>query len=521
MPALTLSPVATLKLAPIYTFVATADTLWAGGMLFGDGALHATTDGRTFTRGKHPSLYAWYGSSLLTTDDGELIAAGDNGIARSRKRGQAWAEPHVRAKLYTLLRAQDGTIWAGGQDSVWWSGDAGKTWKRAGTTKQPIFAFVENDQGELLALGEGLTPVKKSGLGATKRFAKLVRAVARAPGGLFVAVGHEGLVLVSRDARTWKPVKAPTKANLYTVRWYRDAFVIGGTDSTLLSLDATARTFSRIAVPGPAVHVETTCEFQGQLFVGGELALAAPVAPGTGLVFTDGTVQKAKPRKAGAKAEPKVATPADFRAFAKGPRDETALQAIARYERFYAAITKSNVIADAKLWREDHALQVVGKPIAAPALDAAERKLGLRLPPSYRAFVRKRGLIAFGSARTEARMFHPAKWKSLDQWIASNWKLDPAKDLELDEPALARLRGAFAFSHGDPDLQLVWFYAFRSDVARAGELAVIPFDQDEMSEAALPVRGAWDGFDRHMSRLVTEKITTALEWIEEGRYVGE
>lgn len=111
-------------------------------------------------------------------------------------------------------------------------------------------------------------------------------------------------------------------------------------------------------------------------------------------------------------------------------------------------------------------------------LDAAEERLDVTLPPSYKSFVLEHGLFKIGeSTDDEFYMLPPSELGRLSDILAEEWEVDwdtyaPEQKALVDQ--------IIYFSMGDEGLQRVWFYCFDfSSQNPDGEVEVLPYNQSD------------------------------------------
>lgn len=181
----------------------------------------------------------------------------------------------------------------------------------------------------------------------------------------------------------------------------------------------------------------------------------------------------------------------DITSLKTGPEGETAAEALDRYDKFCRIKGYEGVNYTDKVTAEE--------------LDAAEEKLGLALPPSYREFLLDRGCFALGECCSA--LFEPKKLCRLpdedeDVAMVEDWDEDDQKSAnEL-----------ICFSYGDAQLQIVWYYCFdlRTRNPETGEMDVYGWDHhlSEIYDAGGICVGS--GFDAHVSAVVDEEIEEML-----------
>ncbi len=111
-------------------------------------------------------------------------------------------------------------------------------------------------------------------------------------------------------------------------------------------------------------------------------------------------------------------------------------------------------------------------------IDAAETRLGVTFPPSYKDFVLEHGLFQLGSGNeNEFRMLHPSEMGRLSDILAAEWEVNWDDYTEEQKGLVDQI---IYFSMGDEGLQMVWFYCmdFTSQNPESGEVEVLKYNQD-------------------------------------------
>ena len=256
------------------TVLATSETgVWAGGQLWGYGSLWFSPDGQNFVRKSVPDLYTWVLNGILPTRDGELLAAGEQGIVRSANGGESWQEDGFGAGVWALHRAPDDTIWAGGFNAVYRSLDDGKSWSTFAPTTKPIYCFVDTPNG-LIALGERAFWIASNALEELITCPPRVMAASKAPNGTIVAVGKAGLVAISQDGINWNTLPPASHADLSSVAYCGDRFYIGGIDPDDFDagqnhalFELRGETLTPIAYRGGQTEFNAWTHFRGRTFL--------------------------------------------------------------------------------------------------------------------------------------------------------------------------------------------------------------------------------------------------------------
>ncbi len=112
-------------------------------------------------------------------------------------------------------------------------------------------------------------------------------------------------------------------------------------------------------------------------------------------------------------------------------------------------------------------------------IEICEKRLGLKLPPSYVDFVLNHGLFKGGENKTdEFRMLHPVKFGRLSDALAKDWYVDWDNFTSQEQEIMDKI---IYFSMGDDGLQITWFYCFDFNTLNpdTGEVELIEFNQDD------------------------------------------
>lgn len=190
----------------------------------------------------------------------------------------------------------------------------------------------------------------------------------------------------------------------------------------------------------------------------------------------------------------------------EGAIGETAEQALNRYEKFIKKLKKNtNVnIDDLSIY-----MPKTIRKVTEGELQEQEKAFGITLPPSYRKFVLKKGLIEFDGAH---KMF--LDFSKLGDTF-SYWDVDAKKEFSKSENE--RLDKLITFSDGDESLQITWFHCFDYSTLNkdTGEVEILDFDQDELwyvgkTEFEMCMT---NGFDDYIKNIVDSYIEDILEEI--------
>ena len=198
----------------------------------------------------------------------------------------------------------------------------------------------------------------------------------------------------------------------------------------------------------------------------------------------------------------------------KGTENETAIQALKRFEKFLAIFFEDDQ-GEIETFEPDFYENISEKNIVE-----IETKLDFKFPPSYRNFILKFGLFSIGE---EFRLLQPNEVNTLDYELNNQWS-EGYKN--TTEEILRGAKDIITFSYGDESLQNVWYYCFdkRSLNKETGEMAVYKFSQDNWNFEALEKCDATTfskftnryeqnnySFDKHISNLIDEQIEYILD----------
>jgi hypothetical protein len=192
-------------------------------------------------------------------------------------------------------------------------------------------------------------------------------------------------------------------------------------------------------------------------------------------------------------------------------------KALEKYETWYrSAITR---VDDAEFFKKENSVSWRA-PVSAQEVSDAEKRLGLKLPPSYVRFVTGRGLFNFGEPDScESSIDAPAELNPITVTLETEFGFTLADEFTPEE--IKKMKRIIRFSFGDENQQIVYCYVFRCDLRKGdeGEALISAFDQDAMRYTwSEPYGREPKSFDEHICQLVDAKIQTSEEYIEEGRY---
>ena len=190
----------------------------------------------------------------------------------------------------------------------------------------------------------------------------------------------------------------------------------------------------------------------------------------------------------------------------KGTANETAKEALDRYERFIKIYIQDN---------DNYSFEELApyyfKEVTELEIQEVENEFDFKFPPSYRNFILKNGLFRLGEYNYyESRLLEMTDIEALYFELEEQWEesFNSFKEGELDQT-----KQLITFSYGDESQQMVWYYYFdkRSLNPATGEMAVSEFSQDDWYDFdALPICEG-NGFDKHISKLIDEQIDWLLD----------
>ena len=198
----------------------------------------------------------------------------------------------------------------------------------------------------------------------------------------------------------------------------------------------------------------------------------------------------------------------------EGPDDETAIQALQRFNKVVELVKKSEDI-DPELAEEiaPYTSENTEK-VTEAELQKCEEKFGVTLPPSYRNFVLKYGLI---DTDEESGMLPVMDFEVLSKHL-KEWDIDVTED--FSEKAAKKTDRMFVFYAGPNDDTEC--FDFNTQNRRTKEVTLFTINHEEINNFedyyfnyGLGDTCEGSGFDSFMSRLMDSKIDFLLDEIEE------
>lgn len=231
----------------------------------GSGRVSRSSDGRSWqpTRrvGGRPDLYS------VTHGPGAFVAVGADGVIVRSKTGRTWRrqDSSTSVNLHTITWTGDRFL-AGGDRGVILRSESGRRWHKVDFDGFHSVRAFASDGTTDVAVGAG-TVARRPAPGQPWQleeigFGRFQTGVAYGKG-RFVAVGHNGGVLVSTDAgATWSPGVSGVEVNLDTVLWTGSAFLATGEGTAITSADGL--TWTPVSL-GTAKSIRALVTFDGAI----------------------------------------------------------------------------------------------------------------------------------------------------------------------------------------------------------------------------------------------------------------
>ncbi len=192
--------------------------------------------------------------------------------------------------------------------------------------------------------------------------------------------------------------------------------------------------------------------------------------------------------------------------------DETAKQALNRLEEAILVVQKYR-------HKEDKFLQNYYKPvyfqkIKPEEICEAEKRLGIKFPPSYIDFITKYGLFKLGEKnKNYSCLIHPSQIGRLSDALETKWDVNWEDYTPREKEIMDKI---IYFSTGDEGLQLCWYCCFDFNTLNkeTGEVQIIDFEQHDWSwmmyedDIEIYMNKA---FDEH----ITEVVDHAIQYIQD------
>jgi len=202
---------------------------------------------------------------------------------------------------------------------------------------------------------------------------------------------------------------------------------------------------------------------------------------------------------------------ADIEHLRVGAIEETAIAAIKRLKKVIKLV-KKDLNDEGKENIVDSYTPHFHAQITQQELATQEKKLGIKLPPSYTEFVLAHGLVIFGKYSECCRKMFP-EFSRLLLELECQWEINPETDCTAQR--IKKLNNMITFSYGDEGLQIVWYHCFDFNTLNpdTGEVSIIDFCQDEcyyIGETDYDMCQS-KGFDDHMRYIVDEAIEEIVD----------
>ena len=192
------------------------DVIWTGKQFFGigyQGLMMTSTDGLKWVKAATPTKETL---SRIIQADGTYYIVGDQGLILSSKDLKTWKKHQTSAKENLNSIAWDGkTFVAAGENGLLLVSDDGSTWTKIKKVSSDNYADITWGNGTFVVVSPvGTGTAFKSNDGRKWSRVMLdsgIRASGQSTGlfgvcytgDMFVALGREGTILLSRDAKKW------------------------------------------------------------------------------------------------------------------------------------------------------------------------------------------------------------------------------------------------------------------------------------------------------------------------------
>jgi len=192
--------------------------------------------------------------------------------------------------------------------------------------------------------------------------------------------------------------------------------------------------------------------------------------------------------------------------------NETAKEALDRLEKVIEIAQEFRHKDDNNL--KDYSKPVYFQKIELKEINAAEKRLNIKLPPSYVQFVTTFGLFKLGIKNKEhARLLHPSKIEKLSSDLENKWEIS-LEEYGAEEKDI--MENIYYFSMGDEQLQICWYNCFDYNTLNptTGEVDVLDFDYhdwDWMMNKSDRELFKDRGFDIYVFQVVNEEIESILK----------